>query len=49
MLDNKKLIKKHGILLEKILKDFEQSILTKYLLKFINSFICLKNEVLNFP
>ena len=40
ILNNKKLTKSYGLFARKrVLKDFEQSILTKDLLKFINSFI----------
>ena len=38
IINNKKLVKKYGISAKKrILKDFEQSLLTKKLLKFLNS------------
>jgi len=44
IVNNKKLTKKYGVLARKrVLKDFEQSILTKKFLKFINSYF-IKNE-----
>ena len=44
IINNKKLTKRYGILARKrVLKDFEQSILTKKLSKFINSYF-IKNE-----
>ncbi|MDC0977560.1 glycosyltransferase, partial [bacterium] len=40
IINNKKLVKKYGISArKKVLKDFEQSLITKKLLKFINSSI----------
>ena len=48
IIKNKKLVKKYGISAKKrVLKDFEQSLLSKKLLKFINSNID-KNENQNF-